>query len=74
MEVTLLPREMLWLCRSTRLGFEPLNQCFLLLTCWWGLAECLELVGSMQMGEPTDPLPKGARKQLPEGPEILGKM
>lgn len=72
--MTLLPREMLWLCRSTRLGFEPLNQCFLPLTCWWELAEGLELVSSMQMGELTDPLPKGACKQLPEGSESLGKM
>lgn len=55
-EVALVPREVPWLCRSTRLGFEPLNQC------------------SMQVGEQTDPLPKGACKQLPEGPESLGKM
>lgn len=29
---------------------------------------------SMQMGEPTEPLPKGAFKQLPEGPESLGEI
>lgn len=72
--MALLPREVQWLCRSTRLGFEPLNPCFLLLTCWWELAECLELVSSMQVGEAAGPLPKGAFKQLPEGPESLGEM
>lgn len=74
MEVMLLPREMLWLCRSTGLGFEPLNQCFLLLLCWWEMAEYLELVDSMQMGEITELLTKRACKQFPEGPESLGKM